>query len=153
MDVREKLMEIMEDLGCNDEYCKDCEFCNDIDGYVHRQKEIIADRLIANGVTVQENVKMSDELLKQLKNAPITIFKSEPSIVTVHEWISVKERLPEEGEYVLCVLKGFNYGGKIQVCKFVPADKFKDKPYFEHFRNGFPSVTHWMPLPEPPKGE
>lgn len=71
--------------------------------------------------------------------------------VTVQEWISVKDRLPEEGEYVLCVLKGFNYGGKIQVCKFVPADKFKDKPYFEHFRNGFPSVTHWMPLPEPPK--
>ena len=73
--------------------------------------------------------------------------------VTVQEWISVKDRLPEEGEYVLCVLKGFNYGGKIQVCKFVPADKFKDKPYFEHFRNGVPSVTHWMPLPEPPKGE
>ena len=73
--------------------------------------------------------------------------------VTVQEWISVKDRLPEEGEYVLCVLKGFNYGGKIQVCKFVPADKFKDKPYFEHFRNGFPSVTHWMPIPQPPKGE
>ena len=73
--------------------------------------------------------------------------------VTVQEWVSVKDRLPEEGEYVLCVLKGFNYGGKIQVCKFVPADKFKDKPYFEHFRNGFPPVTHWMPLPHPPKGE
>lgn len=73
--------------------------------------------------------------------------------VTMQEWISVNDRLPEEGEYVLCVLKGFNYGGKIQVCKFVPADKFKDKPYFEHFRNGFPSVTHWMPLPHPPKGE
>ena len=54
MDVREKLVEIMEDLGCNDEYCKDCEFCNDIDGCVHRRKEIIADRIIANGVTVQE---------------------------------------------------------------------------------------------------
>ena len=73
--------------------------------------------------------------------------------VTVQEWISVNDRLPEEGEYVLCVLKGFNYGGKIQVCKFVPADKFKDKPYFEHFRNGFPSVTHWMPLPQLPERE
>lgn len=71
--------------------------------------------------------------------------------VTVQEWIPVTERLPEEGDYALCVLKGFNYGGKIQVCKFVPADKFKDKPYFKHFRNGFPSVTHWMPLPKPPK--
>lgn len=106
-DVREKLVEIIQ---------------NSVGGCARHWAEVIADGLIANGVTVQE-------------------------------WVSVEDRLPEEGEYVLCVLKGFNYGGKIQVCKFVPADKFKDKPYFEHFRNGFPSVTHWMPLPEPPKGE
>lgn len=106
MDVREKLVELLDRFVYDDWY----------------SNNYIAEKLIANGVTVQE-------------------------------WISVDDRLPEEGEYVLCVLKGFNYGGKIQVCKFVPADKFKDKPYFEHFRNGFPSVTHWMPLPEPPKGE
>lgn len=106
MDVREKLVELLDRFVYDDWY----------------SNNYIAEKLIANGVTVQE-------------------------------WISVDDRLPEEGEYVLCVLKGFNYGGKIQVCKFVPADKFKDKPYFEYFRNGFPSVTHWMPLPEPPKGE
>ena len=107
MDDREKLVKIIQ---------------NSVGGCARHWAEVIADGLIAHGVTVQE-------------------------------WISVDDRLPEEGEYVLCVLKGFNYGGKIQVCKFVPADKFKDKPYFEHFRNGFPSVTHWMPLPNPPKGE
>ena len=110
MDVREKLVELQLQADIADNISEN--------GTQHR--EFIADLMIANGVTVQE-------------------------------WISVTERLPEEGDYVLCVLKGFNYGGKIQVCKFVPADKFKDKPYFEHFRNGFPSVTHWMPLPEPPK--
>ena len=68
MDVREKLVEIMEDLGCNDEYCKDCEFCNDIDGCVHRQKEIIADRLIANGVTVQEWISVDDRLPEEKVN-------------------------------------------------------------------------------------
>lgn len=108
MDVKEKLVELVKRA---------------ITDWKHGDvSKMIADHLIANGITVQE-------------------------------WISVDDRLPEEGEYVLCVLKGFNYGGKIQVCKFVPADKFKDKPYFEHFRNGFPSVTHWMPLPEPPEGE
>ena len=139
MDVREKLVELIFDSLCRhiDKSCK--------------LAENIADDLIRNGVTVQENVEISVELLKQLKNSHITIFKEESSIETVQEWISVEDRLPEEGEYVLCVLKGFNYGGKIQVCKFVPADKFKDKPYFDHFRNGFPSVTHWMPLIEPPK--
>ena len=112
MDVREKLVELQLQADIADNISEN--------GTQHR--EFIADLMIANGVTVQE-------------------------------WISVTERLPEEGDYVLCVLKGFNYGGKIQVCKFCPADKFKDKPYFEHFRNGFPSVTHWMPLPELPKGE
>ena len=114
MDVREKLVELLRNsphLDIVKGYKgNDCTF------------EQGADWLIANGVTVQE-------------------------------WIPVTERLPEEGEYVLCVLKGFSYGGKIQVCKFVPADKFKEKPYFEHFRNGFPTVTHWMSLPKPPKGE
>lgn len=112
MDVREKLVELLDDMQRSGM------------GYFGNaiENKKIADYLIAHGVTVQE-------------------------------WISVKDKLPEEGEYVLCVLKGFNYGGKIQVCKFCPADKFKDKPYFEHFRNGFPSVTHWMPLPQPPKGE
>ena len=112
MDVREKLVELLDDMQRSGA------------GYFGSaiENKKIADYLIRHGVTVQECIPVTD-------------------------------RLPEEGEYVLCVLKGFNYGGKIQVCKFVPADKFKDKPYFEHFRNGFPSVTHWMPLPEPPKGE
>ena len=143
MDIREKLIEILKQAPFEGKV---------LDEWWWEEKiRRIADHLISNGVTVQENVEISDELLKQLKNVPITICKEEPSIELVREWISVEDRLPEEGEYVLCVLKGFNYGGKIQVCKFVPADKFKDKPYFEHFRNGFPSVTHWMPLPEPPK--
>ena len=108
MDVREKLVELLSNI-----YFLMIDGPDTIGEYTipNKFKEKIADHLIANGVTVQE-------------------------------WIPVTERLPEEGEYVLCVLKGFNYGGKIQVCKFVPADKFKDKPYFEHFRNGFPSVTH-----------
>ena len=144
MDVREKLVEIMENLGCNDEYCKDCEFCNDIDGCVHRQKEIIADRLIANGVTVQENVKMSDELLKQLKNAPITTWKEEPSIETVQEWISVDDRLPVDQEEVLVCTRSKN--GIRNIDKgYMAIDRF--------IHRGRAEVTHWMPLPNPPKGD
>ena len=122
MDVREKLVELIRNAHKKCKTRKTCQECEQYGNGSNCVYLLMADELIANGVTVQE-------------------------------WISVDDRLPEEGEYVLCVLKGFNYGGKIQVCKFVPADKFKDKPYFEHFRNGFPSVTHWMPLPEPPKGE
>ena len=86
MDVREKLVELIFDSLCRhiDKSCK--------------LAENIADDLISNGVTVQENVEISDELLKQLKNAPITICKEEPSIELVQEWISVKEQLPQENE-------------------------------------------------------
>ena len=117
MDVREKLVEILEDLGCNDEYCKDCEFCNDIDGCVHRQKEIIADRLIANGVTVQE-------------------------------WISVKDRLPEERvdcivHYRHAYCDNDDYWA-IGIC-FYDGEKFQMDLLYK--------VTHWQYLPKPPKGE
>ena len=63
--------------------------------------------------------------------------------VTVQEWISVKERLPVREVKVLTYgVYGFsvNY-----------LDKFSGK-----WRgvNGRPQwITHWMPLPEPPKGE
>ena len=127
MNVREKLVEIMEDLGCNDEYCKDCEFCNDIDGCVHRQKEIIADRLIANGVTVQE-------------------------------WISVKERLPDnkEHDWVLAQVvedNGYMHIPKVMEYRQLRNDWFEETYGWLSEHNGLFSVTHWMPLPNPPKGE
>ena len=127
MDVREKLVEIMEDLGCNDEYCKDCEFCNDIDGCVHRQKEIIADRLIANGVTVQE-------------------------------WISVKDRLPDnkEHDWVLAQVvedNGFMHIPKVMEYRQQRNDWFEETYGWLSEHNGLFSVTHWMPMPNPPKGE
>ena len=117
MDVREKLVEIMEDLGCNDEYCKDCEFCNDIDGCVHRQKEIIADRLIANGVTVQE-------------------------------WISVEDRLPERRDVVLCFLKF----GEQRILQWDNVSSWwLGYGHGDDWQKA--DVTNWMPLPEPPERE
>ena len=126
--------------------------------------EMIADHLIANGVTVQENVKISDEFLKQLKNAPIMICKSEPSIVTVQEWIPVKDRLPEirEGwaespEPVLYMMKNTK---TIYAGYYGEGGVWKDK-YFRQYadsRNGVDAddVLCWMyqhDLPQPPKGE
>ena len=65
--------------------------------------------------------------------------------VTVQEWISVKDRLPEDGQIVLTCKNG--------IC---------DIQTYEARRNGWlckgwfwsmATVTHWMPLPQPPKGE
>lgn len=55
--MRERLIEILGNLDCNTEYCKDCEFCEDIDGCTRRQNEIIADKLIASGVVIPVRCK------------------------------------------------------------------------------------------------
>ena len=68
--------------------------------------------------------------------------------VTVQEWISVDERLPEEKVYCIVHYKHAycNNDGywAIGFC-FYDGEKFRiDLAY---------KVTHWMPIPQPPKGE
>lgn len=151
MDVREKLVELIFDSLCRhiDKSCK--------------LAENIADDLISNRVTVRENVEISDELLKQLKNAPITICKEEPSIELVQEWISADDRLPEipEGwvespEPVLYMMKNTK---TIYAGYYGEGGMWKDKCFRQYAdsRNGVDAndVLCWMyqhDLPQPPKG-
>ena len=101
MDVREKLVELLDRFVYDEWY----------------GNGDIAEKLISNGVTVQE-------------------------------WISVDDRLPEEKvncivhyKHAYCNNDGY---WAIGFC-FYDGEKFQfDQAY---------KVTHWMPLPEPPKGE
>ena len=68
--------------------------------------------------------------------------------VTVQEWISVDDRLPEEKvncivhyKHAYCDNDGY---WAIGMC-FYDGEKFQFDPAYK--------VTHWMPLPQPPKGE
>ena len=54
--MREKLIELMTGLPCHAKTCMDCEFFNTEECY-RRQREIIADHLIANGVTIPVRCK------------------------------------------------------------------------------------------------
>ena len=146
MDIRGKLVDLIFDSLCRhiDKSCK--------------LAENIADDLISNGVTVQENVKMSDELLKQFKNAPFTICKSEPSIETVQEWISVKDRLPDNKEHDWVLAQVVEVNGYMHIPKVMEYRQQRNDWFEETYgwlseHNGLFSVTHWMPLPNPPKGE
>lgn len=97
--MREKLIELM------DEYL----YPSSVEG--------MADHLIANGVTIQK-------------------------------WIPVTERLPEEWKDVLVLLR---FGCcETAVYLGVPG-KWRVTWYRDMI--GVDSVTHWMPLPEPPNGE
>jgi hypothetical protein len=68
------------------------------------------------------------------------------------KWISVKDRLPEENDYFLCYRTNIYRGKEISLYEVL---EFIEK--FKVWRgNGYPNtedVTHWMPLPEPPKDD
>ena len=64
-----------------------------------------------------------------------------------NSWISVEERLPEHGALVLVWHK---YLERAFVCQW---DDRADIWLSEKFTFSRKTATHWMPLPEPPKGE
>lgn len=126
MDVREKLVEILLQKP------NKCTF------------EQLADFLIAHGVTVQDNTEISDEFLERLRKTPVSIMTEEPTIEVVQEWISVKDKQPKkEGSYLV-------YSSK---SKTVFTAHYR--PQFDRWANRANGqfITHWMPLPQPPKGE
>ena len=80
----------------------------------------IADHLIANGVTVQN-------------------------------WIPVSERSPENIGLYLVIEKHWISGSPCRrIAKWNTVDWFTADRKSKELT---PRVTHWMPLPEPPKGE
>ena len=68
--------------------------------------------------------------------------------VTVQEWISVTERLPEKGEEVLVFDTRENWTG----FAWLRPDETWTALGFD-FPLDLGEVTHWMPMTPPPKGE
>ena len=120
--MREKLIELCEDVifSCRASLCDDCEH-NGID-YPKCMGVHFADHLIANGVTVQQ-------------------------------WIPVSERLPElipcnaGTAYSEAVIVWTN-GRKAMIAVWDGIDFLCAADYWEAWGE---NITHWMPLPEPPK--
>ena len=111
---REKLIELLQDAtelmraACLSH--ASCTTCANV-GMYDCQTPTVADHLIANGVTVQK-------------------------------WIPVTERLPEDDRQVLaCTKHGRAFSAHYD-------HKWKRWQVSHSVK-----ITHWMPLPEPPKGE
>ena len=67
--------------------------------------------------------------------------------VTVQEWISVDERLPEHGDVVVV---WHTYMEHPFVCQW---DERSDCWIEDKWTFGRNTITHWCYLPQPPKGE
>ena len=97
----------------------------------------VADHLIANGVTINRG---TDDTSVAYNLSP------------TNKWIPVKERLPESQKRVLAVCKS----GKIFVGEFVDLGwrtLWRIRTARDSTKEITQIVTHWMPLPEPPKGD
>ena len=129
MDVREKLVEL---------------FISTI-GLTPTDAEIYANDFIAHGVTVQEDCK---DCAEATQNCIAELQEKIAELRYVQEWVSVKERLPQEKvncivHYKHAYCDNDDYWA-IGMC-FYDGEKFQfDTAY---------KVTHWMPMPQPPKGE
>ena len=85
-----------------------------------------------------EETSYDSDLMKQAADAIEELSK--------HRWIPVTERLPDAGERVLCYCRANIY----EVMKMrTDGDWVYDTNHI--YMHSF--VTHWMPLPKPPKEE
>ena len=82
------------------------------------------------------------DYIQQLENHIGDITEKVAQIEAAHpRWISVEERLPEgNGKYIVCTAKGSVY-----------CTKFSIDVRGSFHTDMYTHITHWMPLPEPPK--
>ena len=64
-------------------------------------------------------------------------------------WISVQDRLPEVGRYVVCIAKRNPFSRFMPMVARIEKNGWVN-PITEQYIS---EVTHWMPMPELPKGE
>ena len=110
------------------------------------------------GVIYREN-QMDERYptIEQIRNTEVAA-RLIANGVTVQEWISVKDRLPDnkEHDWVLAQVvedNGYMHIPRVMEYRQLRNDWFEETYGWLSEHNGLFSVTHWMPLPNPPKGE
>jgi len=95
--------------------------------------------LYSSGHTSLNLTCFFEDLLTEFIESEIERLKAE------REWISVEDRLPEDNETVLVT-----NGQRVKEVWFGQRTKL-DRPHFMFTTMPLHTITHWMPLPKPPK--
>jgi hypothetical protein len=126
---KEKLIELLDEAS---EKIK--ELCGGLND--HNGNGVRADHLIANGVKVQEYCKACAEATQ---NCIVKLQEQIAELRSVQKWIPLSEQKPNRDELVLVFFEGMrDTDCAIQVL-------------YGWCIGG--SASHWMPMPQPPKGE
>lgn len=67
--------------------------------------------------------------------------------IKMSKWISVKDKMPQPGRYVACIAKRNPFSRFMPMVARIEKNGWAN-PITEQYIS---EVTHWMPLPEPPK--
>ena len=126
-DMREKLVELIgnEEFMCHNRECEECAYTSTFDCLA----QCITDTLIDNGVTIQRWIPVTERLPEDdlPKDSKVKRIKVQVAYRTNGNWI-VRTQVRA---------KGYWYG---------------EPDRWDWIKMSDP-ITHWMPLPEPPKGE
>ena len=93
-----------------------------------------------------DNSVMCDQKIEGLADDVMGIIENG---VTVQEWISVDEKLPEAGRYVVCIAKRNPFSRFMPMVARIEKNGWVN-PITEQYIS---EVTHWQPIPQPPKGK
>ena len=92
------------------------------------------------------------ERCNRLTKIALELIKRQRAELEKRQWISVEDRLPEKDSRVLAYFRSDKSEG-IEDCYFSGMrNRFVLYHTFEEVPDGI-TITHWMPLPEPPKGD
>ena len=100
----------------------------------------------AEPTCMYELMRKAADAIEELSRAQELWIEQERKMLlkSIPRWISAAERLPEDGQWVLV----WGHGQHIPIMMFRESGAWIDDQFEFHS-----NVTHWMPLPEPPKEE
>ena len=138
----EELVKMLHVCGDSNNSCWDCPILKD-GSCPHEEWEFAAEKYMLQAADAIE------ELIAALTASNEVIAKSRP------KWIPVTERLPDmkDYDYVLGIVNGSDinvrFENAVEMVSYDPGSGW----FMDDYPNAEISVTHWMPLPEPPNEE
>ena len=117
----------------------------------YTDEEIITMLEICTNSTGCINCPLADKTCMELPVHELDLIKRQREEIEKRQWISVEDRLPEKDSRVLVYFRSAKNEG-IEDCYFSGMrNRFVLYHTFEEIPDGI-TITHWMPMPEPPKG-
>ena len=127
-----------DELIKNLRICSRCDFGQDCNGCTQNSDDVFCcDKLLHQAADAIE------ELTAVCKKQEIDLVELTGEVASKPQWIPVTERLPEPMKDVVLFMR---YGEYKQLSE-IAVGYYDDK--LSHF--SYCDVTHWMPIPEPPK--